>query len=226
MGHSFCSYFLDKEIQLSPFNKSAALALKKSIENFAQSKNISLTSFSSKLKSRNLKTVCKTFHKAGLAVPYNRKTDVGYRQLGESDGKQLNYLHGESLDRIKWNFRSLFRISILANLKKILSQITEAKGDRELITAAMDKLQPLITAANIGKPSSVQNSQLFQRCNAHILYNYFQLAMKVILVMRSNLVQISFVSVHVSYIPMPYSCLPPDINWFINRNSLQLLKHI
>lgn len=39
----------------------------------------------------------------------------------------------------------------LANLKKILNKIAEAKGDRDLITAAMDKLQPLITAANIGK---------------------------------------------------------------------------
>lgn len=79
-------YFLDKEIQLSPFNKANALAMKKSIETYANRKNISLTSFSAKLKARNLKTVCKTFHKAGLAVPYNRKTDVGYRQLGESDG--------------------------------------------------------------------------------------------------------------------------------------------
>lgn len=79
-------YFLEKEIQLSPFNKPSALAMKKSIETYAQSKNISLTPFSAKLKARNLKTVCKTFHKAGLAVPYNRKTEIGYRQLGESDG--------------------------------------------------------------------------------------------------------------------------------------------
>lgn len=27
----------------------------------------------------------------------------------------------------------------------------EAKGDADLVTAAMDKLQPLITAANIGE---------------------------------------------------------------------------
>lgn len=90
------SYFLEKEIQLSPFNKSNALALKKSLESFAQNKNISLTSFQSKLKTRNLKTVCKTFHKAGLAVPYNRKSDVGYRQLGESDGNIIR--HKYSID--------------------------------------------------------------------------------------------------------------------------------
>lgn len=60
--------------------------MKKSIETYALDKNISLTSFAANLKARNLKTVCKTFHKAGLIVPYNRKTDIGYRQLGESDG--------------------------------------------------------------------------------------------------------------------------------------------
>lgn len=68
-------------------------------------------------------TVCKTFHKAGLVVPYDRKTDVGYRQLIESD----------------------------ANLKKILNKFSEAKGDQERIDAAMEELQPLIRAANIGK---------------------------------------------------------------------------
>lgn len=40
--------------------------------------------------------------------------------------------------------------NIPANLKNILSKIVEAKGDKDLSTAAMDKLLPLITAANIG----------------------------------------------------------------------------
>lgn len=42
-------------------------------------------------------------------------------------------------------------IILAANLKKILNKITEAKGNKELITSAMDHLQPLITAANIGE---------------------------------------------------------------------------
>lgn len=80
-------YFLENDVQLSPFNKASALTLKKSIETDAHTKNISLTSFAAKLKTRNLETVCRTFHKAGLVVPYDRKTDIGYRQLGKSDGK-------------------------------------------------------------------------------------------------------------------------------------------
>lgn len=67
--------------------------------------------------------MCKTFHRAGLVVPFDRRTDVGYRQLQESD----------------------------ANLKKILAKLTQAHGDQSEIDAAMDKLQPLITAANIGE---------------------------------------------------------------------------
>lgn len=61
--------------------------MKKSLEDYALDKKISLTSFSGVLKARNVKTVCKTFHKGGLVVPFDRKTDVGYRQLSESDGK-------------------------------------------------------------------------------------------------------------------------------------------
>lgn len=84
------SHYLDKEVHLTPFNRPTALALKKSLEDYAHQHNISLTTFSAKLKARNLKTVCKTFHKAGLVVPFDRKTDVGYRQLAESDGNFKN----------------------------------------------------------------------------------------------------------------------------------------
>lgn len=61
--------------------------MKKCLEDFARQKKVLLDSFSAKLKSRNMQTVCKTFHKAGLIVPFDRKSDVGYRQLAESDCK-------------------------------------------------------------------------------------------------------------------------------------------
>lgn len=48
-----------------------------------------------------------------------------------------------------------------ANLKKILGKIVDAKGDAELITTAMDKLQPLITAANIGEPYTEHLGELW-----------------------------------------------------------------
>lgn len=121
--HALFSHYLDKDVQLSPFIRPAAVAIKKNLEDFARNENISLTSFSSKLKARNMNTVCKTFHRGGLVVPFDRRTDVGYRQLQESD----------------------------ANLKKILAKLTVADGDQSAIDAVMDILQPLITAANIGE---------------------------------------------------------------------------
>lgn len=38
-----------------------------------------------KLDGRILTSVAKTFHKAGIVVPYDLKTDVGYRPLSESE---------------------------------------------------------------------------------------------------------------------------------------------
>lgn len=126
------SHFLDKECQMSPFTRPSAVALKKSLEDYARNKSISLTTFSSKLKARNLNTVCKTFHRGGLVVPFDRKSDVGYRQLQESD----------------------------ANLKQMLAKLTIADGDQDAIDAAMDKLQPVITAANIGIKTKAKSNTI------------------------------------------------------------------
>lgn len=37
------------------------------------------------LLGRESLPVSKTFHKAGIVVPYDRKTDIGYRPLSESE---------------------------------------------------------------------------------------------------------------------------------------------
>lgn len=37
------------------------------------------------LEGRKVNAVAKTFHKAGIVVPYDCKTDVGYRPLSESE---------------------------------------------------------------------------------------------------------------------------------------------
>lgn len=58
-----------------------------------------------------------------------------------------------------------------ANLKRILNKFAEANGDKDLITAAKDKLQPLITAANIGKFAFKKKSKLkyFSNDSIHFL---------------------------------------------------------
>lgn len=82
-------HFLDKDAVLTPFNRAAAGAMKISLDDFAKANDIRLDNLSSKLKARNMKVVTKTFHNAGLVVPVDKDTDVGYRSLIETDGKFL-----------------------------------------------------------------------------------------------------------------------------------------
>lgn len=98
--------------------------MKKLIEQYALENKISLNSLNKIKKDRDKNVVCKTFHKAGLVVPFNHKTEVGYRSLIESD----------------------------ANIKKILSKLDKMKdGDKkEVAENVIEALQPVITAANIG----------------------------------------------------------------------------
>lgn len=39
------------------------------------------------MKERQAKIQTKTFHGAGIVVPYNKHTQLGYRNLVETDGK-------------------------------------------------------------------------------------------------------------------------------------------
>lgn len=55
------------------------------IKSYAEDNNISLEPFS--MKNRSKQIVTKTFHGAGIAVPYNKQTQLGYRRLAETDGK-------------------------------------------------------------------------------------------------------------------------------------------
>uniref|UniRef100_A0A1B0G9I4 PBZ-type domain-containing protein n=1 Tax=Glossina morsitans morsitans TaxID=37546 RepID=A0A1B0G9I4_GLOMM len=119
-------YYLDKDFTPTPFTATIVVTTKKALQKFAEVHDIALDSLEKLRKKRNSKVVCKTFHRAGIVVPYDRKTQVGYRPLIESDSE----------------------------LKKIL-KIFEA-GDREtsdpddrIKTAVMEKLNPIAVAANI-----------------------------------------------------------------------------
>ncbi|XP_073433392.1 histone PARylation factor 1 isoform X3 [Dendrobates tinctorius] len=68
------------------------------------------------MKQRDKKVVTKSFHGAGLVVPVDKKTDVGYRELPETDG----------------------------NLKKICKAIVEASDDEKRMKA-FAPIQEIIT---------------------------------------------------------------------------------
>lgn len=131
---------MDKDAGLTIFNRGAANSLKKSLELYAAANNIRFDTFSTKVRARNLTTVTKTFHKAGLVVPVDRKTQVGYRELIETEGSYWAYIIFFFLTRI-----------VTANIKKWLQPLDDAdENEQRVVDIVMDKLQPLITAASIG----------------------------------------------------------------------------
>ena len=109
--------------RVDPFKMTALQKLKESIHVHASMKNqdqsFSLEAKTTSMKCRDKKKVAMTFHGAGLVVPYDKDTQLGYRQIPESN----------------------------ASLKKILDRIVEShKGDcEEAKNKAFDALQELVT---------------------------------------------------------------------------------
>lgn len=71
------------------FNQKELSTHRRDLISYTKQHNISLDSLHTNMKARNAKSVCKTFHRLGLVVPFDRKTEVGYRPLIETDGIDL-----------------------------------------------------------------------------------------------------------------------------------------
>lgn len=117
---------------------------------FAHQHKIPLDAFAERNRQRNLTVVCKTFHRAGLVVPVEPKNKVGYRPLLEKDGKWVAFGAIQFTKKKTPNSIAPF-IDCADDLKKILHRIDkpEEGGSEAVLALVMEKLQPLITAANI-----------------------------------------------------------------------------
>lgn len=60
---------------------------------WASDHNFDLDKKTNNMKNRQKKVVSSTFHNAGIVVPYNNKTQLGYRPLIESDGNFFSILY-------------------------------------------------------------------------------------------------------------------------------------
>lgn len=99
-----------------PFKKTSLQKLQKQLESFANNKEYSLATKTPEMKARDKKKVTNSFHGAGIVVPFDKKTDVGYREIPETN----------------------------ADLKRMLRRIIEAKNEDEKLKR-YDDLQELIT---------------------------------------------------------------------------------
>jgi hypothetical protein len=57
------------------------------LQSWAKDKSFPLDVCSATMKARKKKVVTKTFHNAGLVVPFNKKTEMGYRELIETESE-------------------------------------------------------------------------------------------------------------------------------------------
>ncbi|XP_076300349.1 histone PARylation factor 1 [Lasioglossum baleicum] len=113
--------YLGEKVKLTnPFEKTRIMQLQQKLKSYAQKKNITLDQKSSRMKDREKKIVARTFHKAGIVVPYNKKTELGYRELSVTDKE----------------------------LKKILQQIEDAQTPEER-KAPFSNLEEVLRLATI-----------------------------------------------------------------------------
>jgi len=109
--------------ECDPFTRTRLCSVQEKIKLFANrmiingdANEISLEAKTPGMKLRDRKKVSTTFHGAGLVVPYDKKTEVGYREIPETT----------------------------ASLKKIFKNVLEAETEDEK-NKALDVLQELVT---------------------------------------------------------------------------------
>lgn len=89
------SYIEDRKKTCDPFSKMKFNKIQNIIKEEADKLSFDLSRKTKKMTKRNDKVLSRTFNKVGLVVPYERKTQLGYRKLAMSD-KEL----GELLTKI------------------------------------------------------------------------------------------------------------------------------
>ncbi|XP_049888176.1 histone PARylation factor 1 [Pectinophora gossypiella] len=110
--------YLQNEKKTSPFVSAACQKLMDKVKHWAETHKYSLEEYN--MKKRLMQSVTKTFHGAGIVVPFNKKTELGYRKLVQTD----------------------------ANLKKLFAKLESAKSQRDK-DKLLSEIQPVITYASI-----------------------------------------------------------------------------
>jgi hypothetical protein len=65
--------------------------LKKQLEDWANRNDIIIEPQSQILKKRKKLMVANTFYECGIVVPVDKKTQVGYRKIPETDGEKNSF---------------------------------------------------------------------------------------------------------------------------------------
>lgn len=101
-------------------------ALRLSLQKWAKKSDFSLERKTSKMKNRDKVAVAKSFHGAGIVVPYDKKSQVGYRPLPESNGNLRKMLQSIISCQSKTEKDKRFD-----NLQEIITLVQFANDERD-----------------------------------------------------------------------------------------------
>eukprot|EP00099_Drosophila_melanogaster_P022179 NP_649589.1 uncharacterized protein Dmel_CG1218 [Drosophila melanogaster] len=126
-------YYLEHDFAATPFSCGQLAGTKKAVAKYLSDNSLELAQLDRLQRERNKRVVAKTFHRAGIVVPFDQKTEVGYRPLAVSDSE----------------------------LKKMLAMLERKDVDNGAAKqAVLEKLQPVANAANIAVDESDFGSAL------------------------------------------------------------------
>lgn len=82
----FSAILNDLKKTSTPFLQLKISKLQKALQEYSKENDITLETKTQAMKQRDRKSVSKTFNGLGLVVPVEKRTEVGYRELIETDG--------------------------------------------------------------------------------------------------------------------------------------------
>lgn len=171
------AYLQGKVKSANPFEKISIIRLHSQLKNFAKQRNITLDKNTADMQCRERKVVARTFNKVGIVVPYDKKTQLGYRDLAVTDSKCVDvvfliliivyklffsilYFY-YNVSKLLYTCTRLFLVSIISfllllyylfitdDLQKILKQIEKAStvDARKVSIIKLDEIVRLATIA-------------------------------------------------------------------------------
>uniref|UniRef100_A0A6A7FU08 UPF0609 protein C4orf27 homolog n=2 Tax=Hirondellea gigas TaxID=1518452 RepID=A0A6A7FU08_9CRUS len=136
-----------------PFKKTALVKLIKQLESGAEKHGFKFSTKAEVVRQRKRNVVCRSFHGAGIVVPVDKKTEVGYREIPETD----------------------------ASLRRMMQKVVDAKTE-EARGAVFDDVEELMTNAQwatdegdfgmgleLGMDLFINGSHLFHKSAQHLM---------------------------------------------------------
>jgi len=125
-------YYLEHDFVATPFSAGQLTGVKKAVSKYLSDNSLELAQLDRLQRERNKRVVAKTFHRAGIVVPYDRKTQLGYRPLAVSDSelkKMLAMLERKDLDG------GAAKQAVLAKLQPVANAATIAVDESDFGSA-------------------------------------------------------------------------------------------